>query len=386
MLMDEAVEYAVMYATPFFLFDISKIGDNYREVANAFPDASVHYAVKANNHPVLLSTLREAGSKFEVGSWEEIALLRRVGVFPQNIIFSAPVKIPQHISRAYSLGIDTYTVDSESELEKLAKLAPGVQILVRIRVSNQGSLFPLNTKFGATPQEAVELLRQALALGLVPDGVSFHVGSQCDRADTWAEALEQAWFVWNEVSDIPLTCLNIGGGFPAAYNRPVTSIETIAKTVLRGFSFFPAGTKLLIEPGRIVAANSAVLVATVIGKAQRDDREWLYLDVGALHGLLESLQSGLKISYPVDLLRGDKNAPRRRYTLTGPTCDPDDTILEDIFLPEPQVGDLVAISSVGAYSTVYATEFSGFPHPQVYFVFSEGGDHVHRKEEALAGN
>jgi len=381
--LDRAMEFVSSNPTPFFVFDLSKVRNEYEHLANAFPDASIHYAVKANNHPILLSTLRDAGSGFEVGSWEEIDLLRRLGVSSRKIIFSAPVKIPEHISRAYSVGVDRYICDSETELAKLSKLAPGSKILVRIRVSNQESLLPLNSKFGASLEESLELLKKCLILGLIPHGVAFHVGSQCTSIDAWSSALEEAFLLWTE-SNLPLACLDIGGGFPVRYGEPVPEIADIAETVLKWLSFFPAETELLMEPGRRVVATGGILVATVIGKATRQDKEWLYLDVGALHGLLESLESGFSLHYPVRVLKktNGRLGPLKKYIVSGPTCDPNDTILKEVSLPEPEIGDRVIISNVGAYSLVYATEFMSLPRPKAYYVLSEegGGENAIHKD------
>jgi ornithine decarboxylase len=381
MMLEKATEYAEIYPTPFFLFDLRRIKDNYSNMKEAFPEASIHYAVKANDHPMVLSALREAGSKFEVGSWEEISLLRRLGVKPQDIIFSAPVKIPQHISRAYALGVNIYVFDSYDELEKLANLAPGVQVLVRLKVTDKDSLFPLNNKFGVPPAEAAELLYLASRLGLVPYGVAFHVGSQCLSADTWLDGLEKASKVWAATADLSLRCLNVGGGFPVVYSQPVISPESVANMIRERSACFPTEPDLMLEPGRIIVADAGVLVATVIGKAVRDGVNWLYLDVGALHGLLESLQSGLNIPYKIKLLTNHTPKAMKKYTVTGPTCDPDDTILKEAWVAEPQIGDRVLISDVGAYSTVYTTDFMGFSRPEIYFVIGRGGEERGIKQE-----
>jgi len=386
--LDQAIEFVSSNPTPFFVFDLAKAKEEYGRFLKSFPNASIYYAVKANNHPTLLASLRDAGARFEVGSWEEIALLRQLGISSKNIIFSAPVKIPHHISRAYSVGIDTYVIDSATEIEKLSKFAPGVKILVRIKVSDMGTLFPLNAKFGVTSKEGLELLYQAKEFGLIPYGVTFHVGSQCNCLGSWTSALDEALWLWSAASDLPLTCLNIGGGFPEAYSEPVIPIEAIAEAILDRLALFPSGTELSVEPGRKIVATTGVLVASVIGKAMREDKEWLYLDVGALHGLFETFQSGLELSYPVRLLAKtkQKNRPLKKYVISGPTCDPDDTISKEAYLPEPQVGDRVIFSKVGAYSGVYATEFMGFPRPEVHFVLSEKGGGEYAADQGRVGN
>jgi ornithine decarboxylase len=277
--------------TPFFVFDLDRVARNYSAVRDAFGTERVHYAVKANNQPMILTALREAGAKFEVGSRSEISLLQQLGVSASDIMFSAPIKLDGDIIYAYGAGVRLFVFDSAAELDKLAAYAPGAQVLVRISVSSEGSMFPLNDKFGASPREAAMLLRRAEMAGLNPYGVAFHVGSQCERKATWVEAGETALWVWENARGLPLRVLNIGGGFPAAYGKGTLTVEDIALEVKRALSLFPRDIELVVEPGRVIVADAGVLVASVVGKAERSGKEWLYLDVSALHGLFEAVQA-----------------------------------------------------------------------------------------------
>ncbi|MEW6554242.1 MAG: type III PLP-dependent enzyme [Actinomycetota bacterium] len=355
--------------TPFFAFDLDRVARNYSRVRDAFGTEHVHYAVKANNQPTILTALRETGAKFEVGSQGEINLLQQLDVSAADIIFSAPVKLDSDIVYAYRAGVRLFVFDSVAELVKLATNAPGAQVLVRISVSSEGSMFPLNDKFGASPREAVTLLRRAGRAGLNPHGVAFHVGSQCERKETWVEAMETVLWVWENARDLPLHALNIGGGFPAAYKDGTPAVEDIASEVRAALSLFPRDIELVVEPGRVIVADAGVLVASVVGKARRDGKEWLYLDVGALNGLFEAVQAGRR--FPFRVCSEKPAPPGIHYVLTGPTCDPDDTILEDVCLPEMDLRDRVGIMNVGAYSLVYASEFGGFPPPKVHFMLGD---------------
>lgn len=355
--------------TPFFVFDLDRITENYERLREALHAEDVYYAVKANNHPLILSTLQRVGAKFEVGSAGELRLLEQLDVPPSDVIFSVPVKLIADIDYAYSIGVGLYVFDSEVELSKLAEHAPGVRVVLRISVSNEGSMFPLNNKFGAAVEEAATLLSKAQQKKLVPYGLAFHVGSQCERKETWVEAIETALQVWNEVGSMPLRLLNIGGGFPARYREDTISIEEIAAEINRAVSLFPPEARLVLEPGRIIVADAGRLVASVIGMAERNGRDWLYLDIGALHGLFEAVQASQK--FPYRIVTEKRSQTWRNYIVTGPTCDPDDTILEDVRLPEMEIEDKVIIMNTGAYSMVYAMEFGGFPPPRAYFLQAE---------------
>lgn len=365
----EAMDMAESYPTPFFLFDLEMVRDNYHRLASAFPGADIHYAVKANNNPVILSTLRTCGAKFEIASRYEADLLFGLMVPSRDLVFSAPIKLSSHIRDTFSRGVKIYAFDCRSELEKLAVLAPGCKALLRLTVGNDGSRFPLSTKFGADVGEAVSLMLEARRAGIDPCGIAFHVGSQCERVETWKEALLKAGELWMALKDrgLDLSCLDIGGGFPIAYDQAVPSVEEIAAVFHPTFKeLFPADTWIVAEPGRFLVGEAGIMVASVIGRAVRNGENWLYLDASALHGLLEALQTNGTFPYPVRTLR--RGEPKVKYVLSGPTCDPDDTILKEVWLPEMAVGDRLCILNTGAYSFVYSTNFHGYPVPDIHFV------------------
>jgi ornithine decarboxylase len=357
------------HQTPFFLFDLEKVKSRYRRLSEAFPGAAMYYAVKANNHSEVLKTLISCGSKFDIGSKHEAEILLDLGVAPDQMIFSAPVKLQSHIRDTHEMGIRHYVFDSENELAKLAMLAPGSDVMVRLAVDNKGSFFPLSMKFGAPPEQSASLLRAAGDMGLVPYGIAFHVGSQCVCKQTWRRAMESAAEVAAALQRDGIECraLDIGGGFPIKYSEDVPPIEEIAEEIYEVFnSRFAAQTELIVEPGRCLVGESAVLAATVIGRARRADEDWLFLDASAFHGLLEAQQVKGRFPYPVKV--NHNGHEKRKYVLSGPTCDPDDTILAEVWLPETRVGDKLYILNTGAYSFVYATNFHGFAPPDIHFI------------------
>ena len=376
---DSGSKIVAHYSNPFFLFDLDRVRAKFDAISSAFRGSSVFYAVKANNHRQVLSTLIEMGSGFEVGSKHEAELLFELGVSPDKLIFSSPVKLPSHIRDTFRRGMDFFVFDSEEELDKLAILAPHSRVLVRLAVNNEGSMFPLSLKFGSPPEEAIALMRKARELNLRPHGIAFHVGSQCKRKETFREAMETSADVWRtlESDGMKLQCMNVGGGFPIPYNGEVPSIEAIAHEVKKVLiSRFPPGVDLIVEPGRYMVGDAAMLVTTIIGKARRGEENWLFLDVGAFHGLMESLQ--VKGEFPYRVKTAKSSLTLQKYVLTGPTCDPDDTILNEVWLPEVGVGDKLYIMNTGAYSFVYASNFHGFVAPEVRFISQ-------RKERAQRG-
>ena len=189
---------------------------NFKAIQRAFPYASVGYAMKSNPHPSLLAAIADIkGSKFEVASKAEIESLVRLGITGDRIFFSNPIKQQTHIQTAINHGINLFVYDSESEVDKMAQAAQGKQleVYVRMTVPHAGALWPLTHKFGVEPRRAVELMRYARQRGLKPVGLAFHVGSQCTRPDTWADALEAvapAWAMARE-QGFDLDFIDMGG-------------------------------------------------------------------------------------------------------------------------------------------------------------------------------
>lgn len=357
--------------TPALLIDRGQVQKKVRAIGSNIRNSTVYYAVKANPAVEVLGFLNELGMGFEIASEGELRILSELGVPPGKIISSNPVKSFRFLSAAADYGIEYMAVDSEAEVNKIAELAPGTKVYVRLSVPNEGSEWPLSHKFGLELDDSLALARRAAQLGLEPAGITFHVGSQCTNLYNWNTAIYKARVLWEmaEKEGLGFSVLNIGGGYPINYTKNVIDIEEIEKNVDRLiFESFPPETRVFIEPGRAVVGDAGILVSTVLGKARRADEDWLYIDVGVFNGLMESL-GGIRYSYIVEEPAGGGDAPdggggvKKLWTLTGPSCDSFDVIEKNVALHEPDVGGLVLVLSSGAYTVSYASEFNGFSIP-----------------------
>lgn len=359
--------------TPALVCDLSTIRDRYQQLVGALTDLHCFYALKCNSSPEVLETIRSLGGGFEVASLGELELLRAVGVDPAEVLYSNTVKPPSHIAAAHAAGLYRFAFDSEGELYKLAKYAPGSSVYVRLRVDDSTSLFPLSRKFGAEAHDSRALLLLARTLGLRPYGLTFHVGSQCTTTGAWRQAVSAAGRVMDRLADdgVELAMLNLGGGFPARYTEPVPAIGQITATLLKALTdLLPYAPEILAaEPGRYLSAESAVMVSTVLGREVRAGENWLYLDVGAYNGMLETHQTVNQWSFPLWTSRTDHaTASHLPFTVTGPSCDSSDTMFYGAALPSTiDVDDRVYIGSAGAYTLSYASHFNGFPPPRTLF-------------------
>jgi ornithine decarboxylase len=328
---------------------------------------AVHYAVKANPHPRLLACLHRAGCRFEVASWSEIRAAIRAGADPSTVLFTHPVKPAGDIARARKAGVWRFAADSDTELRKIARNAPGSAVLLRLDVGAGGTVGDQG-KFGVPPPQVTALARLAASLGLQPYGLAFHVGSQMMDPKAWDGPIRQCAQVMTTLAreGIRLRMLDVGGGFPVRYDTDPPPLGEYAAAINDAAACLPYPVQLACEPGRAIVAPAGIMVASVIGAAWRRDTFRVSLDTGAFHGLIEALESGRELRFPVAVPgAGDRSLVP--CTLTGPSCDSQDTILDQVWLPRPRAGDRVLIGNSGAYTTCYSgrSAFNGYPAPKV---------------------
>ncbi len=367
------------HGTPIYIVSREKIRRNFRRLDRALPAVKFYYAVKANPCPEILQTLHREGCGFDVASQGEILAAVAAGANPRtDLLFADTVKDPKQIGYAHGIGLDDFTYDNASEITQIARLAPGVNVHLRLIVSNEGSVANLSHKFGAPPQQAVELLTAARDAGLVPRGISFHVGSQCLEVERYCEALKLTREVFDRAAEagIPLESVDIGGGFPVVYENEPIDLEAMCTRIRECFEEYfgryirENACRLVAEPGRAIVGDAVILVSKVISESVRDGRNWLYFDDGIYGSFLEVLLYHMR--YP---LRGETDGPQTPYVLAGPTCDSIDVFsrdatggIETVTLPEMHLDDLLVAGAMGAYTFSESTRFNGFEPPKFVFI------------------
>jgi ornithine decarboxylase len=142
--------------------------------------------------------------------------------------------------------------------------------------------------------------------------------------------------------------------------KPIPSIEVIADVVNEGLKAFPEDVQVIAEPGRYLVSDAGYFVCRVLGTATRAGKRWMHWDAGMFGGIIESTE-GLRYR-----IRTDRSGPDVSWTVGGPTCDSVDVVVRDEPLPSDlQEGDFIYIHNAGAYTTAYASQFNGFPLPEV---------------------
>jgi ornithine decarboxylase len=365
---------ATVLATPCLVLDLDRVAENFSALRAALPAASIYYAVKANPAPAVLRLLAGLGSSFDAASIQEIEACLAAGAPAQAISFGNTVKKASAIAAAHAHGVPLYAFDSIEELRKIAANAPGRQVYCRIAVDNIGAQCPLSRKFGTTLERARELILQASGLGLVPHGLSFHVGSQQTGTAAYELAIAQVAMLFTDLKNagIELKMLNLGGGFPIRYQDDVPDTDAFGTAIMHAMTehFGNDLPEMLIEPGRAMVGNAGIVASEVVLVCRRmpeDERRWVYLDIGRFGGLAET--EGEAIRYRVTADAAGAYGP---VVLAGPTCDSVDIVYEKTpyRLPqELQSGDRVLIHDAGAYVTSYASQnFNGFAPLAEYYL------------------
>ncbi|MBB3951568.1 ornithine/lysine decarboxylase [Aureimonas jatrophae] len=360
---------------PCLVVDLDIVEDNFRAFRRALPDSAIFYAVKANPAPEILRLLASLGSSFDCASVAEIEMALDAGATPDRISYGNTIKKERDIAAAHAHGVSLFAVDCVEEVEKVSRAAPGARVFCRVLTSGEGAEWPLSRKFGCVPAMAIDVLTHAATLGLVPTGVSFHVGSQQCDTGAWDGALADAAHVFGELAErgIQLTLVNMGGGFPTRYLKDVPSAQAYGRSIFDALRRH-FGNKLpetIIEPGRGMVGDAGVIKAEVVlvsRKSASDENRWVYLDIGKFGGLAETMDEAIR--YPIRTARdADRMEP---CVLAGPTCDSADVLYEKTPYPLPislTVGDEVLIEGTGAYTTTYsAVAFNGFEPLRSYVI------------------
>jgi len=377
----EMLALADEHGTPLLIIDHEVIRRNYRRFRRLLPRVQCYYAVKANSAPEIIKTLFDEGASFDVASFPEFKAVhkhiekwpddKRFGYIWDKIIFSNTIKDIETLEnlRPYR---PLVAFDSEDELKKIKRHCDTAGLILRLTVSDTGSVVELNSKFGVAPAMANDLIEKAFAKGMAVEGLSFHVGSQCINFNNYVEALNTAHEILTAANrnrrgtEKKLNLINLGGGFPAAYDKTVPRFEDLARIIKAevGRLFPDTNIEILAEPGRFIVADAGTLVSKIIGRTRRDGKRVYHINDGVYHDF-----SGVVFDHWVPNFRAFKRGKREICAVVGPTCDSFDKVSLAVNLPANlEYGDLLYTVNIGAYSCVSATSFNGFPPARIVHV------------------
>jgi ornithine decarboxylase len=358
---------AARFGSPLLVVDCEQVRHQYRALQAALPGVDLHYALKPLPHVAVVACLRDEGAFFDLATTGEVELVKAAGVTADRCIHTHPIKRDSDIRDALRFGVTTFVVDNPDEVKKFARYRKRTELFIRVSFRSPNAIVDLSKKFGCEPGAVLGLIEQARALGVRVRGLSFHVGSQAHEPSKYVEAIAACSNLFAEalLAGLPaLEVLDIGGGFPVAYNEAVMPIDEFCAPIRAALEKLPKHVRVIAEPGRFIAAPAAISVSTVMGKAKRDGRWWYYLDDGVYGSYSGQMFDHAK--YPVTALKDSTEL--FPSVLAGPTCDSIDVIDDDIQLPELEIGDLIVGRMMGAYTWASATDFNFFRRAKVVVV------------------
>lgn len=358
---DKARELAEVHGTPLLVVSKSKLIETYWSMKQAMPGVDMYYAAKANPEYHVLSTLCAENGFVDVCSEGELRQALDAGFTADRMLHTHPCKTESNLVNCYQAGLRWFVFDNPLEAAKIARLTPDVNLLLRLAVSASSSRINLSAKFGCAIDKALDLLRYARSSGLKVKGFSFHVGSQCLVPEDYCSVLRQVRDLWNVATDdgFGLEVLDIGGGFPAPYRNGAPSLTSFCETVSHGLQdyFGDIPVRLIAEPGRGMVAECTTLVTRVLGKDTRWDMPWYIIDDG-LYGSFSG-----KVFDHADFPLHFEGTHRdlSPCVVAGPTCDSSDIVTQDQLLPDLEVGELLLVPTMGAYTSASGCPFNGLP-------------------------
>ncbi|XP_068628004.1 ornithine decarboxylase 2-like [Battus philenor] len=358
---------------PFYVFDMDEAYARIHHFRRVMPRVQIFYAMKANDHDLILKMAAASSTGFDCASPGEIYKLRQLGINPMSIIYAMPSKTPEQMIYARESGVMHTTFDSSFELKKLKQYWPDARLLIRIRVDGD-CVYKLGEKFGCEHDtEAVQLLEEAAAHNLQVIGVAFHVGSGCSSIDSHEKGLcyAKALFDHEARAGRKMKIVDIGGGF---LSDRTDRIDPVACRVNKALNdYFPdSDVQVIAEPGRYICDSSTTLYCS-INNVRRvtsgtEAVNMIYLNDG-LYGTLRYNEEWHKVKR----FRVRKEAELlEKAILWGPSCDSTDRVMENftIYLPRCSPSDWLVFPTQGAYSFGFATPFSCIPTPQMRCVIS----------------
>lgn len=364
---------AARFGSPLLVVDCEQVRRQYHSLKAALPGVDLHYALKPLPHSAVVACLRDEGAFFDLATTGEVELVKAQGIPAERCIHTHPIKRDSDIRDALRYGVKIFVADNPDEIRKFARYRKRAELLIRVSFRSPDAVVDLSRKFGCEPGAVLGLIEQARRLGIRVRGLSFHVGSQATEPTKYVEAIRACTNVIAEalLAGLPaLDVLDIGGGFPVAYNDAVTPIDEFCAPIREVLAKLPAHVRVIAEPGRFIAAPAAIAISSVMGKAKRDGRWWYYLDDGLYGSYSGQLFDHAK--YPVTALREEGDL--FPSVLAGPTCDSIDVIDDNIMLPELEVGDLVVGRMMGAYTWASATDFNFFKRAKVVVMHERPAD------------
>lgn len=365
-----AVDIVKEFGTPVYVTEEARVRENYRNIYGAFSrymDTKIHYACKANTNLAILRILEQEGAGIDAVSIGEVKTCLKAGFTPDRIMYTGVNVSDKELKEVSDLGV-MINLDSVSEMERLAEIAPGYPISFRITPgvgSGHGAKVITGTKgakFGIPLEDVVSTYARAKDLGFDIKGIHAHIGSGGQVVEPFMDMMEVLINIVNELKNlgIDLEFIDMGGGIGVPYkpNEEEMDVGELAMNITDMIMEETDVKTLIIEPGRYIVCDSTVLLATVNDVKDAGTKKY----VGTDAGFNTLIRPAMYDSYHyVALANKFGKACTDKYDVVGPICESGDYLAHDRVLPDPKEGDIVAIYNAGAYGFSMSSNYNSRP-------------------------
>ncbi len=398
-----AAELAGRFGTPLYVYSQASILGTLEALQSAFAevDPLICYSVKANSNLGILKVLAEHGCAFDVVSAGELYRVGLAGGDPGQTVFAGVGKTDEEIKAGLDAGVLMFNVESEAELEAIARVAAAIGKVAPIALRVNPDVDPKThrytstgkkeSKFGLDIERAARIAQQAVAIpSLRMIGMHMHIGSGITSTEPYAGAVAKGVELIGRLRAMghPIAWYNMGGGYGINYKgREAPPVAEFARVIVPGIK--AAGCRLAIEPGRVIAGNAGILLSRVLYTKQSGEKRFLIQDAAMNDLIRPALYESYHRIWPASLPAGIPPAPEDAETpvpgtepwdVVGPVCESGDFLAKDRPLPRLDSGALLATFSAGAYGMVMASNYNTRPRAAEILVDGPNARVVRRRE------
>ena len=358
------------FGTPLYVYSANFIRDRFNAYREAFPDALICYAVKANFNPHIVKLLGELGAGADIVSGGELYLALKAGIPADRIVYAGVGKTEKELRDAIEADILMFNVESRQELEVLNELGKEygkkVRIAIRVNPDVDPKTHPYiatgmrKSKFGIDIREAEKEYEDASRLeNIEVVGIHCHIGSQILDISPYKEAVEKVVNLYEKLINkgIDIKYLDIGGGLGIKYKPEdrepsPKELAELLKPILSGVK-----AKLILEPGRSIMGNAGILLTQVQFLKDKGEKHFIIVDAGMNDLIRPAIYEAYHHIVPVK----EENREKVKADIVGPICETGDFLALDREVQRMERGEYLAVLSAGAYGFAMSSHYNMRP-------------------------
>ena len=384
-------ELAKEFGTPLYIYSKNHFINQYQEFENAFKSINhkIFYAMKANFNLSVVNTFVKLGSGVDANSEGELYRALKTGVDPSKIILTSVGKTKNEIKLGLEKNVLMIKAESEEEIELINKIACEMnkvaRVAVRVNPDVDAKTHPYistglsSNKFGVDSKTVLSIYKRRKDFSNIEfTGIDMHIGSQITLIEPFVEAVQKLSDLYFEIEKdgLKLAHFDVGGGIGVSYNSEQSfSINEFAEKTIPLFKKLDC--EIIFEPGRFLTANGGILVTEVLYNKKNGDKNFVIVDSAMNDMLRPSIYQAYHHIQPITIFENRNDIVA---DIVGPICESGDYFARDREITQSNSGDLLALTSAGAYGMVMSFNYNGRRRPPEILVDGNKYDEVRSRE------